>query len=150
MGTEIDLIELLERDHRRIDALAETLDTTSDTEEIRALFVQLLDAVLVHERIEREILFPAFLGVMADAEGTTIQARTGEHEELDELLEEMSRLDVDGYAFIKRGSALLLELEGHFAREEESVFAPMRAKVPAAELVRLGRRALSVESTSGA
>jgi hypothetical protein len=149
MGTEIDLIELLERDHRRIDGLAESLDTTSDTEEIRALFVQILDAVLVHERIEREILYPAFLGVMA-AEGTTIQARTGEHEELDELLEEMSRLDVDGYAFIKRGSALLLELEGHFAREEESVFAPMRAKVPAAELVRLGRRALAIESTSGA
>jgi hypothetical protein len=150
MSTEIDLIELLERDHRRIDGLAESLDTTSDTEEVRALFVQVLDAVLVHERIEREILFPAFLQVMADDEGATIQARTGEHEELDELLEEMCRLDVDGYAFIKRGSALLLELEGHFAREEESVFAPMRAKVPAAELVRLGRRALSVESTSDA
>jgi hypothetical protein len=68
-----------------------------------------------------------------------------EHEEMNELLAEMRNLAPDDFAFTKRGSAFLLEVEGHFQREEESVFARMRAAFAADELAELGSQALAVK-----
>ncbi len=147
MATDLDLIELLERDHRRIDDLAERLDATTDDQEIRDLFRQIVDGLVAHEAIENQVLFPAFRAMVATTDHT-VDARSDEHDELNDLLDEMLHLDSSGHAFIKRGSALLLELEGHFEREEESVFAPMREKLPHDELLRLGREALAVKSAT--
>ncbi len=149
MENERNLIDLLERDHRRIDGLAEQLDSTADSDTIRDLYRQIVDALRVHESIEHQILFPAFHAMLAaGGEDTTLSARVGEHEELNDMLAEMSELDCDDYAFIKRGSALLLELEGHFEREEESVFAPMRERIDPEELRRLGEQALTLKNTT--
>lgn len=150
MTAEVDIIELLERDHRRIDGLAERLDSAADTNEIRSLYQQIVDALSVHEAIEHELLFPALRGILAATEDTTIDARMAEHEELNSLLAEMQGLDPSGFAFIKRGSALLLEMEGHFAREEESVFALMRAAIQPADLVRLAERAIDLKNSATA
>jgi hypothetical protein len=145
MHTDVDVIELLERDHRRIDDLAGRLDTVTDTAEIRAIYEQLVDALHAHERIEHEILFPAYQAMVAGAsDDAAIDHRVGEHEELNSLLAEMRDLECDDFAFIKRGSALLNEIEGHFAEEEASVFARMRAEMPADELLALAERAMSV------
>lgn len=149
METHENLIDLLERDHRRIDGLAEQLDSATDSDVIRDLYRQIVDALRTHEAIEHQILFPAFHRMLAaGGEDTTLSARVGEHEELNSMLAEMSDLDCEDYAFIKRGSALLLELEGHFDREETSVFAPMRERIDADELLRLGERALALKITT--
>lgn len=144
MAGEVDVIDLLERDHRMIDELAERLDTEDDPDEIRRLYVRIVEALTVHEEIEQEILFPAFLDLIHSATDTTLDRRLGEHEELNGLLAEMRELDPNDYAFIKRGSALLLEVEGHFAREEDSVFARMRAECSVEDLTALGKRAMAV------
>jgi hypothetical protein len=143
-ATELDVIELLERDHRRIDGLAAQLDAITDADAIRRLYLRIVDDLLLHESIENEVLFPAFremLGAHRDDRLDTLERRLGEHEELNEMLAEMRGLDPHDFAFVKRGSALLLEVEGHFAREEESVFARMRAELPRQTLLDLGRRA---------
>jgi iron-sulfur cluster repair protein YtfE (RIC family) len=152
MENQADLIDVLERDHRRIDDLAERLDSTSDSEVLRDLFRQIVDALKAHESIEHEVLFPAFRQMITagDDNATTLDARLGEHDELNSLLDEMCGLDCDCYAFVKRGSALLLELEGHFAREEASVFTPMRERMDPDELLRLGEHALSVKNSTSA
>ena len=149
MTTQVDLIEFLEQDHRRIDGLAERLDSTDDAEELRDLYRQIVDALRAHESIENQILFPAYREMIAAEGGTsTLDERLGEHDEMNSLLAEMSELESDCFAFIKRGSALLLEIEGHFAREEESVFAPMRDRIPAEELLRLGEQAMTVKNAT--
>jgi hypothetical protein len=139
-----NVIDLLENDHRRIAELAAQLDATTDTDVVRELYVRIVDALTAHEAIENEVLFPAFRemsGSDRDLQLDTLEQRLGEHEELNQVLAEMRRLDPRDYAFIKRGSALLLEVEGHFAREEGSVFAAMRANMPTERLADLARRA---------
>jgi hemerythrin superfamily protein len=146
---ELDVIEMLERDHRRIDGLASRLDTITDADEIRRLYARIVDELVVHESIENEVLFPAFkemLGSQRDDRLDTLERRLGEHDELNAMLKEMRTLAPDDFAFIKRGSALLLEVEGHFAREEESVFARMRAALSRQDLLALGRQARDVAS----
>ena len=147
MTTDVDIIEVLERDHRRISDLAERLDSVTDDDEVRDLYRQIVDGLLAHEAIEHAVLFPAFRSMSADDEVVPLDARLGEHEELNSLLAEMRDLDAHDFAFVKRGSALLLEIESHFESEEESVFAPMRERLPKETLLELGRRALAAQTS---
>ena len=141
MSIDVDIIDVLERDHRRICDLAERLDAVTDDDEVRDLYRQIVDGLLAHEAIEHEVLFPAFRTIVTDDTTVPLDARLGEHEELNSLLAEMRDLDTHDFAFEKRASALLLEIERHFELEEESVFAPMRARLSREALVALGHRA---------
>jgi hemerythrin-like domain-containing protein len=150
MTQQIDVIELLERDHRLIDGLAEQLDGQDDPAEIRRLFLRIVEELSAHEAVEQEVVFPAFRATCDDSVEHTLEHRMGEHEELNGLLAEMRGLAPDCFAFIKRGSALLLEVKSHFQLEEESVFVRMRATFSAEELLELGRRALAAKQHSPA
>jgi hypothetical protein len=145
MTNQIDAIELLLRDHRLIDGLAEQLDTVDDPAETRRLYLRIAEELAAHEAAEQEVVFPAFRAALEMADDNTIAQRLGEHEELNELLAEMRGLAPDGFGFTKRGSALLLEIRAHFLREEESVFADMRACLSADELAELGSRVLATK-----
>jgi hemerythrin superfamily protein len=144
MNNEIDAIELLLRDHRLIDELAEQLDATDDPAEIERLYRRIAGELIAHEAAEHEVVYPAFRAAVEHTEDTLAQ-RVGEHDEIDALLAEMQCLAPDCFGFTKRGSALLLDVKAHFQREEETVFAQMRAAFSADELVELGRRALAVK-----
>jgi hemerythrin superfamily protein len=149
MTTDIDILDVLEQDHRRISDLAERLDSVTDDDEIRDLYRQIVDGLLAHEAIEHELLFPAFRASLDASEQASVDARIGEHEELNSLLAEMKELDAHDFGFVKRGSALLIEIERHFELEEESVFAVLRARLPEEQRVELGRRALDNERAGG-
>jgi hemerythrin superfamily protein len=148
MTHQIDVIELLERDHRMIGALAEQLDATDDPAEIRRLFVCIAEELAAHEAAEQQVVFPAFQAAFEAAGDNTLARRMGEHEEVNGLLAEMRSLAPSGFGFTKRGSALLLDVKAHFLIEEETVFARMRAALSADELVELASRALAVKQRS--
>ena len=142
MAQQIDVIELLERDHRLINDLVEQLDETEDSDEIRRLYLRIVEELSAHEAVEQQIVFPAFHAAFAADADDTLAHRMGEHEEMNEMLAEMRSLAPDGFAFVKRGSALLLEIKGHFLLEEETVFARMRESFAADELVELANQAI--------
>jgi hemerythrin superfamily protein len=150
MTNRIDVIELLLSDHRMIDGLAEQLDGSDDPAEIRRLYLRIGEQLAAHEAAEQQVLYPAFRASLDMADDDTLDHRMGEHEELNGLLAEMRTLAPDGFDFTKRGSALLLEVKGHFQREEESVFARMRDVFSADELAELGTRALAAKQHSPA
>ncbi len=150
MAQQLDVIELLESDHRLIRDLVEQLDAADDTAEIRRLYLRIVGELSAHEAVEQEVLFPAFRAMLSTAADDTLAHRMGEHEEMNDMLAEMRSLPPDGFAFIKRGSALLLEIKGHFLREEESVFARMKTTLGRDELVELGTRAIMVKQHSPA
>jgi hemerythrin superfamily protein len=150
MTNQIGAIELLLRDHRLIDELAEQLDTADDPAEIRRLYLRIVDELSAHEAAEQQVVFPAFRAALEIAGDDTLAHRMGEHEELNGMLAEMRNLAPDSFGFIKRGSALLLEVKGHFQREEESVFDRMQATFSADELTELANRVLAVKKHSPA
>ncbi len=145
MTHQTDVIELLERDHRLINELVELLDAEDDPAEIRRLFLRIVGELSAHEAVEQQVVFPAFRAKFASAGDDTLAHRMGEHEEMNEMLAEMRSLAPDCFAFVKRGSALLLELKGHFLLEQETVFDRMRQECSSDELVELGARALAVK-----
>ena len=145
MNDDLDVIELLERDHREIGRLAAQLEAAEDPAEIRALFLRFGQELAAHEAAEQEVLFPAFHRALAAAGDNTLDRRMGEHEEMNELLAEMRILAPDGFGFAKRASALLLEVNSHFHFEEETVFTRMRSAMSPDELVELAAQAVTVK-----
>jgi hemerythrin superfamily protein len=150
MQDQMDAIELLLRDHRLIDGLAQELDETDDPAEIRRLYLRIVAELSAHEAAEHEVVFPAFRDALRMADDETLAHRMGEHEELNGLLAEMRGLSPDSFGFSKRGRAFLLEISAHFLEEEESVFDRMRATFSPYELAELGRQVLAVKQHSPA
>jgi hemerythrin superfamily protein len=146
MSEQIDVVELLLRDHRLIGELAEQLDSVDDPAEIRRLYLRIVEELAAHELAEHEVVFPAVRSALETAGDDTLAHRMGEHEELNVTLAEMRGLPPDSFEFTKRGSALLLEIKGHFLGEEESVFGFMRATMSADELAELGSRVVEVKA----
>ena len=144
MTHQTDAIEVLLEDHRRIEQLVERLDSVVDPVETRSIYLQIVEQLAAHEAAEQQVIFPAFRAALQDAD-LTLAHRMGEHEELNELLAEMRSLAPDGLPFVKRESALLLEIEEHFRREEESVFARMRGAFTAGELAELAKQMEAVK-----
>lgn len=141
----MDVIELLEHDHRLIRQLIEQLEESDDPTATRSLFAQVGHDLAVHEAIEQQVLFPAFAVALAANGDTTLDRRMGEHDEMNELLAEMRTLSPDGFGFAKRASALLLEANNHFQFEEDSVFMRMRSEMSEDELEALATQALAVK-----
>ncbi|MEP7112733.1 MAG: hemerythrin domain-containing protein [Ilumatobacteraceae bacterium] len=150
MTNPMDVIELLERDHRRIDALAEELEAADDPAECRRLFLTIVEELAAHEAAEQQVLFPAFRALVEAPDDSILAHRLGEHEELNDLLAEMRSLAPKGFGFTKRGSALMLDVKAHFLAEEETVFVRMREALCDADLAALGTRALEAKRLSPA
>ena len=142
---DMDVIELLERDHRLINRLAAQLEAADDPAEIRSLFLQVGQELAAHEAVEQQVLFPAFRLALAATGDDTLERRMGEHEEVNELLAEMRILAPDGFGFTKRASALMLEVNSHFQLEEDTVFARMRAALTPDQLAELTAKAASAK-----
>jgi iron-sulfur cluster repair protein YtfE (RIC family) len=142
----LDVIELLEADHRLIGQLVLQLEAADDPAEIRSLFLRVGQELAAHEAAEQQVLFPAFGRALAAGGDNTVDRRMGEHEEVNELLAEMRILSPDGFGFAKRASALLLEVNSHFQFEEETVFTRMRAAMTHDELAELAAQAISVKN----
>jgi hemerythrin superfamily protein len=150
MDNVVDVIVLLESDHRRIDTLMEELACLDDPAAIRRVFFSIVEELAAHEAAEQEVVFPAFRAKVEAAGDSTIAHRMGEHEELNELLAEMRSLAPNGFGFTTRSSALMLDVKAHFLKEEETVFERMRELLSADDLAELGRRALEAKRHSAA
>ena len=151
MTDQVDALELLLEDHARLVAIAERLDGCDDPDDAAALVRLFVDELTRHEAVERELVFPTFRDAFDDGDADeSVERRLGEHEELDDVVAEMLALTPETYGFVKRASALLCDVRGHFAREEESVFLRMRDGMTTEELAALGERIVALREQDAA
>lgn len=136
MTEKLDVIDLLLEDHRTVRVLIAELDAADDPDERRRLYLRIAELHCGHEAAEEHVVFPALRRAAPGAANAAL-ARIGEHEELDQLLDEMQRLTPTGHGFAKRAVALVLELTAHLEAEEQLVFPLLRQYLTADQLVLL-------------
>src|SRR5579859_6640242 len=144
MTEPLDVVELLIRDHRVMGELLRQLDEEERPDKLRLIYLRLVELMSGHEAAEQQVVFPALRSALP-ASGPATANRLAEHEEVNELMAEMRGLTPQGPGFEKRASALMLQLQNHFAHEEESVFPQLQAVLPREQLVELGRRVEAVK-----
>jgi hemerythrin superfamily protein len=148
MAESHDVVDLLVEDHRRIEGLLDRLDREQDSSELRSTYLQIVGELAAHEVCEQQVIFPA-VRASVPAAATDVGASLGQHQEINSLLDEMVALDPSCFGFMKRASALVLELRAHFAEEEE-MFDRLRAALEPADLADLARRARAARSCAPA
>jgi hypothetical protein len=135
-----DPIEMLERDHRRLEALFKKGEatTTRGTKVRRDILETLTAELVVHERIEEKVLYPA-LKRHADAREIVLEGYQ-EHHVADVLVRELQRMPPTDERWGAKLKVLQENIEHHIEEEEGDMFKTARSVLSRAQLDALGRK----------
>ena len=133
-----DILELLKRDHLRVDGLLDEIEATDDTDEARRaqLFAQIAAEIEVHSDSEDQAVYGA-LEARGGFEDLIENAR-GEHEHIEQMIEELDQTEVTSPEWRGKVRELRQLVRHHVDEEEGRLFAMMRERLDASELTRLG------------
>lgn len=127
----MDAVELLKQDHENVKKLLKQYDEMPDgqPERKRALAETIIRELMVHERIEEEIFYPAFKAG-ADSEGKELIAESKEeHHVVDLIIEELQAVDLDDEQFDAKFTVLKENVEHHIEEEEKEMFPDAKKRM---------------------
>lgn len=122
----MEITTLLKEDHREVENLIAQLEDGADKD----TFLKLKSSLEMHTQIEENIYYPALEGI--DETDELISDAYQEHDEVDELLAEMTGTDINSDEF----QVLLQQLKesiDHHVQEEENELFPQSEEILGAE-----------------
>ena len=144
----MDAISLLKDDHDKVKKmLADGEETTERAEVGRTeLFAKLKEEMLIHERIEEEIFYPA-LKEHPKAKEIVLEGFE-EHHVVDEIMGELEATDVTDETWSAKFKVMKENIEHHIEEEEGEMFKQARQVFSAEELDELGARMMELKQAS--
>ncbi len=141
----MDAISLLKDDHAKVKRmLAEGESTTERGEKTRTeLFAKLKEEMVLHERIEEEIFYPA-LKAHPKARDIVLEGFE-EHHVVDEIMGELEATDVTDETWGAKFKVMKENIEHHIEEEEGEMFPKARQAFEADELEQLGARMMELK-----
>lgn len=136
MEPAIDAIQLLQQQHREVEALFAELEATGprDIKKREDLVRQLVISLEAHTWIEEKILYPA--GLEVDS-ALTFEAFE-EHSLIQFMLHKLVETEADDEAFLPRVKVLKEIVAHHVQEEEEEYFALLTIKLSPRRLADIG------------
>lgn len=133
-----DILQLLKRDHQRVTQLFDFIEATQDEEqeERERAFAQLANEIESHSQAEDDVFYSMLQDQLDDEE--PVEEARQEHEQIDQLLEDMDQMDVMSASWMESLYELRQLFQHHIESEEGELFALAREMLDAAELMRLG------------
>ena len=136
----MNITELLKADHREVEGLIAQLEDDGNLE----TFGKLKNALTMHTQIEEEIYYPK-LEEFVETEDLIDEAYE-EHNDVDQLLEDMSETEIPGDDF-QELLAQLKESINHHVEEEENELFPLSENLLGTETIEeMGDRAEKIKS----
>ncbi|MDN3492348.1 hemerythrin domain-containing protein [Winogradskyella bathintestinalis] len=123
----MNIYEAIRRDHDiQRDLLDKLVDTSGDTKERTHLFKELRKELTLHANAEERHFYKPLIPTDMMQE----HARHGiaEHHEIDELIEQLEKTDMDSSAWLKIAKNLKHKVEHHL-EDEELTFFQLSGKV---------------------
>lgn len=115
------IYDLLKSDHdTHRDLLAKIAETSGDSEDRRSLWNEFFYDVGAHASAEEE----CFYGPMIETTDGQPHARhsVAEHKELDDIMQELTEMDMSSPGWLTRFKTLRHQYEHHIDEEEEDIF----------------------------
>jgi hemerythrin-like domain-containing protein len=134
----MNALTLLKDDHDKVKKmLADGEETTERAEKTRAeIFAKLKEEMLIHERIEEEIFYPA-LKEHPKAKDVVLEGFE-EHHVVDEIMGELEATDVTDEQWAAKFKVMKENIEHHIEEEEGEMFDAARQVFSREELEDLG------------
>jgi hypothetical protein len=141
----MDALSLLKADHDKVKKmLAKGEETTDRAEKTRTeLFATLKAELMIHERIEEEIFYPA-LKSHPKAKDIVLEAYE-EHHVVDEIMGELEATDVGDETWGAKFKVMKENIEHHIEEEEGEMFKQVRSVFETEELETLGARMMELK-----
>jgi hypothetical protein len=141
----MDALSLLKADHDKVKKmLTEGEETTERAEKTRTeLFDKLKDEMMIHERIEEEIFYPA-LKAHPKAKDLVLEGYE-EHHVVDEIMGELEMTDVTDETWGAKFKVMKENIEHHIEEEEGEMFKQARSVFDTDELEQLGARMMELK-----
>jgi hemerythrin superfamily protein len=146
----MNITELLKSDHREVSALISQLQAAGEDAASGAhteTFQKLKNSLTLHARIEEEIFYPA-LESFEETEDL-IEEAYEEHEEVKQLLDEMSGLEPDDTEFQDLLAQLKYNIDDHVEEEENEVFPQAENLLGEETLDAMGDEMQQIKQASG-
>ena len=136
----MDALSLLKADHDKVKKmLTEGEETTERAEKTRTeLFDKLKDEMMIHERIEEEIFYPALKDHPKTKE-ITLEAYE-EHHVVDMVMAEIEGVPYDDEVWGAKFKVMKENIEHHIEEEENEMFEQARQAFSREELEALGEQ----------
>ena len=136
---------MLERDHRRLEALLkQAVETDPESlDDRRAALAQLGRELVVHEQIEEKVLYPV-LKSHAEAKDIVLEGYQ-EHHVADVLLKELQELPPSDERWGAKLKVLQESLQHHIQEEEGEMFKTARSVLSPEQLEEVGARMAAMQ-----
>ena len=136
----MNALTLLKDDHDRVKKMLADGEKTTERAEVgrTELFDKLKEEMLIHERIEEEIFYPA-LKAHPKAKDIVLEGYE-EHHVVDEIMGELEATDVTDETWGAKFKVMKENIEHHIEEEEGDMFKQARQVFDAQELEDLGLR----------
>jgi hypothetical protein len=132
-----DILEVLRRDHDRVDRLFDDVESTEDADERRRsqLFAQIAAELEVHSDAEDQIVYSS----LESLEGfeDLIEDSRQEHEHIEQMVEDLDLIDVAAPNWLQAMRELRQLVRHHVGEEEGVLFARIRDRLDSAARARL-------------
>ena len=137
MAATTDAVDLLTRDHQRVEALFAQYEAAGDNHERTRIVHEVVHELAVHGEIEELLFYPRVRMALADGDELADEA-VHEHLEIKRTLNELDRMTADQDGFDQRMGELVAEVRHHVEEEEGQMFPKIRERLSAEELADLG------------
>ena len=140
-----DAISLLKADHKKVKALLEALEKTTQRAGKRrvTLLDQIESELTVHTNIEETIFYPAFRDAVKKKEDREMYFEAlEEHHVVKLVLPELKATDPSSEPFAAKAKVLKELVTHHAGEEEREMFPAAKRVMEKAELQQLGARML--------
>ncbi|MCO8129170.1 hemerythrin domain-containing protein [Acidimicrobiia bacterium EGI L10123] len=133
----MNVIQLLENDHREVDELFRRVHLSEKPETIDELTKQIVHDLSVHAAVEEQFVYP-LLRAKVDGGGAMADEAIEEHQQAKRLLADLEELDAGSADHAKAMESLIETIRHHVEEEEADVFPKLRDEVGASTLDSLG------------
>ncbi len=135
------IYDAIKADHDSHRALLEKLeDTSGDSEARREAWDEFYHEVKSHAAAEEETFYSKLISKTWGQDAARHSVH--EHQELDDLMEELNGMDMSSPAWMQKFKTLRHDYEHHIDEEEEEVFARAQEEIPDDEIEGYGQRFL--------
>ena len=124
---KIDAVDLLERQHREVEAMFERFENMTDRATVskKKLADEICNALIMHTTIEEEIFYPATREASEETEDMVDEAVV-EHASAKDLIAQILEMDPGDDLYDAKVKVLGEYIDHHVEEEEEEMFPKVR------------------------
>ena len=140
----MNIIEMLKQDHQEAAAMMDRIESAGEGDpSVMTTFTQLKEALTLHTQIEEKVFYPALRN--NDETEDQIEESFEEHQEVKDMLAEMSGLQAGNDEFMSMMGDLRESVEHHVEEEENELFPKAQQILGDSRLQEMGEQMMQMK-----